>query len=71
MSALPSARGHEASISDDFSVTTPLLLLELLLSSGMPLGDIVMTIFMDVSDLHRECGILLVKFADWNAYSFS
>jgi len=32
-------------------VTTPLLLLELLLSSGMPLGDIVFTIFMDVSSV--------------------
>jgi bacteriorhodopsin len=30
------------------SVTTPLLLLELLLATGLPLSDILFTIFMDV-----------------------
>lgn len=39
-------------------VTTPLLLLELLLSSGMPLGDIVFTIFMDVRYSSRSLLLL-------------
>ena len=37
----------------DWCVTTPLLLLELLLTTGLPLGDIIITIFFDVSVSYR------------------
>jgi bacteriorhodopsin len=33
----------------DWTITTPLLLLELLLGTGLPLSDIILVIFFDVS----------------------
>lgn len=36
----------------DWTITTPLLLLELLLGTGLPLSDIILVIFFDVSLTH-------------------
>jgi bacteriorhodopsin len=54
------------------AVTTPLLLLELLLASGMPLGDIMMTIFMDLLMIITGLiGALVVSDYKWGCVTFT
>ncbi|KAK9893679.1 family A G protein-coupled receptor-like protein [Cystobasidium minutum MCA 4210] len=54
----------------DWTITTPLLLLELLLASGMPLGDIVFTIFMDLLMIITGLiGALVVSDYKWGYFA--
>jgi bacteriorhodopsin len=55
----------------DWTITTPLLLLELLLNTGLPLSDIVTVIFMDlVMIITGLVGALVVSRYKWAYFAF-
>jgi bacteriorhodopsin len=55
----------------DWTITTPLLLLELLLNTGLPLSDIIAVIFMDlVMIITGLVGALVASRYKWGYYAF-
>jgi bacteriorhodopsin len=55
----------------DWTITTPLLLLELLLNTGLPLSDIVTVIFFDlVMIITGLVGALVATRYKWGYYAF-
>jgi bacteriorhodopsin len=55
----------------DWTITTPLLLLELLLNTGLPLSDIVTVIFMDlVMIITGLVGALVATRYKWGYFAF-
>lgn len=55
----------------DWTITTPLLLLELLLMSGMPLSNVFLTIFWDLFMIETGLiGSLVVSQYKWGFYAF-
>lgn len=55
----------------DWTITTPLLLLELLLCTGLPLSEIFMTIFMDIVMIETGLiGALVASVYKWGLFAF-